>query len=47
MGIFHMIGDSLLYVVALPLFAFQSFEMLQALVDISNDIAEYGSIFKV
>jgi hypothetical protein len=42
MHIIHTIGEALLYVVALPIFAFQSIEGLQALVDITADIANLG-----
>ncbi|GEN35570.1 MULTISPECIES: hypothetical protein [Aneurinibacillus] len=38
----HTLGEVLLYVVALPLFAFQSIEALQALIEITAEIAKLG-----
>ncbi|WP_255298621.1 hypothetical protein [Brevibacillus dissolubilis] len=35
------IGDGLLYVVALPFALFQTLEMIEALVTVANDIAEW------
>ncbi|ERI10472.1 hypothetical protein [Aneurinibacillus aneurinilyticus] len=42
MSIMNMIGEGLLYIVALPIFAFQSVEALQALVEISGEISNLG-----
>lgn len=35
-----LLGEGLLYVVALPIFAFQSLEAIQALIEISGEIAK-------
>ncbi|GAA4705843.1 hypothetical protein [Brevibacillus fulvus] len=38
------IGDLLIYLVSLPLLAFQTFEGLQAMVDVFNLIAEHSQL---
>lgn len=40
MHISALLGEGLLYVVALPIFAFQSLEGIQALIEITGEIAK-------
>jgi hypothetical protein len=42
--IFQYIGEALIYLVGLPLFALQTFEGLQALIDVFNQIAQQVQI---
>jgi hypothetical protein len=39
-----VIGESLLYFVGLPLFAFQTFEGLQSLVQLFADVSQYTNM---
>ncbi|HJV46289.1 MAG TPA: hypothetical protein VJ824_11280 [Bacillota bacterium] len=41
MHLFKWIGDGLLYLVALPIFAFQSLEMLSAITEFFAEVSGY------
>lgn len=36
----HYIGEALIFLISLPLFAFQTFEGFQALIDVFNQMAQ-------
>lgn len=36
-----IIGEGLLFLIGLPLFAFQSFEMIQAAIELFGEISQY------
>lgn len=41
--LFHYMGEALIYLVGLPLFALQTLEGLQALIEVFNQIAQQGN----
>jgi hypothetical protein len=41
MNLYTIIGEVILFVVGIPLFAFQTFEMLQAFVQILADLSQF------